>query len=210
MIGDPPATQPASVVPAGTHNSEMGCATDWEPACVDAQLTLDAKDKIWKGAFTLPTGPYSYKAALNGDWTENYGERGVRDGANISYETLDGEVTFYYDPTTHWATSDEETAIITAPGDFQSELGCPADFSPDCMRPWLQDKDGDGVFSWATTQIPAGTWHFKVAHGLSLAENYGDGGVANGGNMTVTVPSSSAKTSFTYDAATHLTSVTSQ
>ena len=209
-IGDPPTTQPASVVPAGTHNSEMGCATDWEPSCVDARLTLDAKDKIWKGAFTLPAGPYSYKAALNGDWTENYGEKGVRDGANISYETVDGAVTFYYDPMTHWATSDEETAVITVPGSFQSELGCPADFSPDCMRPWLQDKDGDGVFSWATTKIPAGTWTFKVAHGLSWGENYGDGGVANGANMAVTVPTDGAKTAFTYDSATHLTTVTSQ
>lgn len=209
-IGDSPATQPTSVVPAGTHNTEMGCASDWEPACVNAQLALDAKDRIWKGAFTLPAGPYAYKAALNGSWTENYGDKGERDGANISYETLDGAVTFYYDPTTHWATSDEQTAIITVPGSFQSELGCPSDFAPDCMRPWLQDKDGDGIFAWATTKIPAGTWTFKVAHGLSWGENYGDGGVANGANMTVTVPADGAKTSFTYNSTTHLTTVTSQ
>ena len=63
---------------------------------------------------------------------------------------------------------------------------------------------------WATTQIPAGTWQFKVAHGLSWDENYGDGGVLNGGNITMTVPADGAKTSFTYDSATHLTTVTSQ
>ncbi|KGN39489.1 alpha-amylase family glycosyl hydrolase [Knoellia subterranea] len=208
-IGDSPETQPGAVAVAGTHNSEMGCPADWEPWCDNAQLALDAKDKIWKKSFDLPAGPYSYKAALDRAWTENYGEKGVRDGANISYET-DGSVTFYYDPTTHWATSDEETTIVTVPGSFQSELGCPSDFAPDCMRPWLQDKDGDGIFSWATTKIPAGTWTFKVAHGLSWDENYGDGGAANGANMTVTVPSDGARTTFNYNSSTHVTTVSSQ
>jgi len=209
-IGDPPATQPSTVGVPGTHNSEMGCAADWAQDCDEAQLVLDSADKIWKKPFTLPAGPYAYKAALDKSWTENYGDKGEFNGANISYETLDGEVTFYYDPTTHWATSDEETTILTAAGDFQSELGCPGDWAPACMRPWLQDKDGDGVFSWATTQIPAGTWQFKVAHGLSWDENYGDGGVLKGGNITLTVPADGAKTTFTYDSATHLTTVTSQ
>lgn len=207
-IGDPPADQPSAVAVAGTHNSEMGCAADWEPWCDQAQLSLDGQDQIWKGSFTLPAGPYSYKAALDRTWTENYGEKGVRDGSNISYET-DGTVTFYYDPTTHWATSDEETTIVTAPGDFQSELGCSADWSPACMRPWLQDKDGDGVYTWATTKIPAGTWSFKVAHGLSWDESYGTGGSASGGNLTVTVPSDGARTVFSYDSSTHVATATS-
>ena len=95
----------------------------------------------------------------------------MRDGANISFET-DGTVTFYYDPTTHWATSDEEGVMITVPGSFQTELGCSADWDPACMRPWLQDKDGDGVYAIVTTRIPAGTWEFKVAHNLSWTESY--------------------------------------
>ena len=132
----------------------------------------------------------------------------MRDGTNISYET-DGSVTFYYDHATHWATSDEQTEIITAAGSFQSELGCPADWLPDCMRPWLQDKDGDGVYAWATKQIPAGSWEFKIAHGLSFAENYGAGGVPNGENISVVVPTTGATTTFTYDSATHQSAVTS-
>ncbi len=206
-IGDP-VTQPTTVAVAGTHNSEMGCAADWLPDCDQAQLALDPKDQIWKKAFTLPAGPYAYKAALDRAWTENYGEKGVRDGANISYET-DGSVTFYYDHATHWATSDEETTIVTAAGSFQSELGCPGDWQPDCMRPWLQDKDGDGVFAWATTKIPAGSYEFKVAHGLSWDENYGAGGAPNGANITLTVPADGAKTTFVYDSSTHVTTVSS-
>ena len=44
------------------------------------------------------------------------------------------------------------------------------------MRPWLQDPDGDGTYTWSTDQIPAGVYEFKVAHGLSWDENYGAGG----------------------------------
>ena len=201
--GDPGA-QPTTVGVAGTHNSEMGCPRDWDETCDQSQLVLDQDDKIWKKSFTIPAGPYAYKAQLNRAWTENYGARGVRDGENISYET-DGTVTFYYDHATHWATSDEETEIITVPGSFQSELGCSGDWQADCMRPWLQDKDGDGVFALATTKIPAGTWEFKVAHDLSFDESYGpDGGSGNG---SFTVPADGTKVSFVYDSSTHRTTV---
>ena len=202
-LGDPPATQPSSVAIAGTLNSEQGCPADWLPDCAAAQMTLDATDKIWKKTVTLPAGPYAYKAALDKSWTENYGDAGIKDGANISFET-DGTVTFYYDPTTHWATSDEQGPIITVPGSFQSELGCAADWDPACLRPWLQDKDGDGVYALATTKIPAGTWEFKVAHGLSFDESY------PAGNLSVTVPANGARTTFLYDRATHEVTVTSE
>jgi len=118
-------------------------------------------------------------------------------------------VSFYYDPTTHWVTSDSEGAIVTTAGDFQSELGCAADWAPDCMRMWLQDKDGDGTYTIATERIPAGTWSFKIAVGLSWDENYGAGGVPDGDNVTVTVPSDGATTTFGYDSATHAITVTS-
>ena len=42
---------------------------------------------------------------------------------------------------------DAQGPIITVPGSFQSELGCPADWDPSCMRPWLTDQDGDGTFT---------------------------------------------------------------
>ena len=206
--------QPDAASVPGTHNSEMGCdATfgtngDWAPDCPQAQLALDAQDGIWKGSFDLPAGSYGYKVAIDRAWTENYGAGGVRDGDNISYET-DGGVTFYYDHATHWGTSDEEGPVVTLPGSFQSELGCDAGWSPGCMRPWLQDPDGDGTYTWATEAIPAGTWTFKVAHGLSWDENYGDGGIPDGGDITVTVPEDGARTTFVYDSATHLVTTSS-
>ena len=206
--GDP-VPQPDAVSVPGTHNSEMGCPVelgvsgDWAPDCDEAQLALDTDDGIWKRHYTgLPAGPYSYKAALDRKWDVNYGLGGGPD--NIPYETTDGDVSFYFDPATHWATSDEEGAIITVPGSFQKELGCPDDWQPGCMRPWLQDKDGDGIYTWSTLLIPAGTWSFKVAHGLSWDESY----PAN--DVSVTVPVDGAKTTFVYNSTTHEVTATSQ
>ena len=97
IVGDPapsgggagpvgPVTQPDSVSVPGTHNSEMGCAGDWQPDCDQAQLTLDAQDQIWKGTYsTIPAGPNDYKAAINKSWDENYGAGGAKGGGNITY-----------------------------------------------------------------------------------------------------------------------------
>ncbi len=64
--------------------------------------------------------------------------------------------TFYYEHGRHFATSDAQGPIVTVPGSFQSELGCPADWTPDCMRPWLTDQDGDGTYTWSTTRDRSG------------------------------------------------------
>ncbi|GAB3068444.1 pullulanase-type alpha-1,6-glucosidase [Pedococcus soli] len=216
IVGDPkpagggdgggvgPVTQPANVSVPGDHNSEMGCAADWAPDCDQAQLTLDPKDHVWKGTYTLPPAEHAYKAAIDKKWDENYGAGGRPNGDNISYTAPSGPVTFYYDHATHWATSDAQGPIITAPGAFQSELGCPADWSPDCMQPWLQDPDGDKTYTWSTDQLPPGTYEFKIAHGLNWDENYGAGGAPGGANLSVTVPAAGMITSISYDLATHV------
>jgi hypothetical protein len=53
--------------------------------------------------------------------------------------------------------------------------------------------------------IPAGSWEFKVAHGLTWDESYGDGGGAN--NIPLTVPAGGAQVTFLYDISTHQTTV---
>ncbi|MEU0095823.1 pullulanase-type alpha-1,6-glucosidase [Kribbella sp. NPDC006257] len=206
--GTGPVTQPANVSVPGDHNSEMGCPADWSPDCSQAQLTLDAKDKVWKGTYTLPAGEHAYKAAINKTWDENYGAGGVSNGANISYTAPATPVTFYYEHGRHYATSSAEGPIITVPGSFQSELGCPADWTPDCMRPWLTDQDGDGTYTWSTTEIGAGSYEAKVAHNLSFDENYGAGGVKDGPNIAINVPGDGLVVTFSYVLATHLLTVT--
>ena len=94
-----------------------------------------------------------------------------------------------------------------APGSFQSELGCPGDWDPTCLRSWLQDPDGDGIYAFETTALPQGSYETKVAINESWNENYGQGGVLNGSNIAFTVPSDHAKVTFSYDSGSHVLSV---
>src|SRR5512134_2573920 len=73
---------PTTVTIAGSLQSELGCAGDWDPGCAATHLALDAEDGVWQGAFDLPAGAFEYKAALNGTWDENYGANAARNGAN--------------------------------------------------------------------------------------------------------------------------------
>jgi pullulanase-type alpha-1,6-glucosidase len=208
--GGGPVEQPAAVSVPGSHNSEIGCPGDWQPECDQAQMTRDAKDDVWKATFELPAQSFAYKAAINRSWDENYGAGGQRNGSDIPFQAPGGPVTFYYDHATNWITNDATDPIITAPGSFQSELGCPGDWQPDCMRSWLQDPDGDGTYTFTTTQIPAGAYEVKVAHGLSWAENYGAGGVPDGPNISFSVGSDGQAVTFSYVLDTHLLTIRSE
>ncbi|MDT0185585.1 pullulanase-type alpha-1,6-glucosidase [Microbacterium sp. ARD31] len=201
--GGGPVTQPGAVSMPGSHNSEIGCPGDWQPDCAEAQMSLDADDLVWKKTVALPAGGYEYKAALENSWDENYGAGGARGGGNIAL-TLGAarDVTFYYDHASHWITTDANGPIATLAGSFQSELGCPADWSPDCMRSWLKDLDGDGTYTFAAT-LPPGSYETKVAHGLSWAENYGQDGAPDGANIPFSVPAGGVEVLFTYDVTTH-------
>jgi pullulanase-type alpha-1,6-glucosidase len=203
-----PVTQPSAVSIPGNLNPAMGCPGEWQPECDQAQLTLDPKDDIWKGTYALPAGDYEYKVAIDRSWTENYGAGARRDGPNIPLALAnDIDVTFYYDHATHWVTSDAQDPIVTAPGSFQDELGCPGDWDPSCMRSWLKDIDGDGTYTFSTTAIPAGSYEVKVTHGLSWDENYGAGGEPDGANISFSVPAGS-RTTFSYELDTNVLTVT--
>ncbi len=208
--GTGPVIQPDAVSMPGSHLSEIGCAGDWQPACEQAQLSLDADDEIWKGTVDVPAGSYEYKAAINRSWDENYGAGGVPGGANLALDAPGGPVSFYYDHATHWITTDAQGPIVTAAGSFQSELGCPTDWAPDCMRSWLQDPDGDGTYTFSTTRIPAGSYQVKATHGLSWEENYGAGGAADGADIDFEVPADGVQTSFSYDLAGHVLTVSTR
>jgi pullulanase-type alpha-1,6-glucosidase len=100
-----------------------------------------------------------------------------------------------------------DTPIVTAPGSFQSELGCAGDWMPECRLSELTDPDGDGVFTFSTTAIPAGSYEVKVAHNLSWAENYGAGGARDGANIPFFVAATGDRTTFSYVLATHVLTV---
>ena len=201
---------PSSVAIPGSLDSELGCPGDWDPGCPQAQLSYDASDDVWQGTYPLPAGSYEYKAALNHSWDENYGANAQQNGPNISLNLGSASsVKFYYDHKSHWITSNRNTTIAVAPGSFQSELGCPGDWQPDCLRSWLQDTDGDGIYTFSTTALPAGSYEGKVAINESWDENYGQGGVQNGPNIGFNVPSNGTRVDFVYNGSTHVLTITS-
>lgn len=186
----------------GSHNSEMGCAGDWAPGCEAAKLTKRA-DGIYEGTFTVPAGDYEYKVAINGSWDLNYGANGEQNGPNVAYST-DGTkpVTFFWNPVTKVVSSSAEGPVVTLPGSFQSEVGCPGDWQPECLASLMQDGDKDGVYTWSTSSIPSGSYEVKVAHNRSWDENYGVGGAPGGANHTFTATDGKL-VEFRYTIATH-------
>ncbi|HTH06830.1 MAG TPA: alpha-amylase family glycosyl hydrolase, partial [Ilumatobacteraceae bacterium] len=204
LVEEEEPEQPIDLVTVpGSHNSEMGCAGDWTPGCEAAKLTLRA-DGIYAGTFTIPEGDYAYKVALNGSWDLNYGANGEQGGRDITYST-DGTkpITFYWNPTTKVVSSTAEGPTVTLPGSFQSEVGCPGDWQPECLASLMQDGDKDGVYTWSTSSIPDGAYEAKVAHGGKWDENYGVGGAPGGANYTFTATTGKL-VEFRYTLATHV------
>src|SRR3990172_3216244 len=188
---------PNFVVLPGSFQSELGCPGDWQPDCDATALIYDASDAVWQGSWTVPAGSWEYKAALNHSWDENYGQNATQNGPNLSLNlAASTAVKFYYDHKSHWITDNRNAVIATVPGSFQSELGCPGDWQPDCLRSWLQDPDGNGSYEFRTSALPAGTYEAKVAINESWDENYGAGGVQNGPNIFFTVPLSGVEMIF--------------
>jgi len=163
-LGGGAAGAPTSVTLAGSLQSELGCSGDWQPDCATTDLT--PTDGVFYGTFTIPAGSYEYKAALNHTWVESYGWHGG--GDNIPLAATGGPIQFAFDPVSHWVADSVNSKLVTAPGSFQSELGCPGDWQPDCLRSWLEDLDGDGIFTFETRSIPIGTYDAKVTIGRKL------------------------------------------
>ena len=196
---------PTSVTIAGSLQKILGCADDWKPECDKTFLAYDAEDDAWQGSFNVPTGNYEYKAALNAAWTESYGKNGGADNIALAV-TNTMTVTFMYDDKSHWVTDNKNSLIATAPGSYQKAIGCGGDWKPDCLRSWLQDKDGDGTYQFATTSIPAGSYEFKVATGQDWGNpNYGVDGGAD--NVKFTVPAGAQKVTFSFSSTTKIPTV---
>ena len=79
-VGPSAATAPTSATIAGDLQSELGCPGDWAPDCAATDLT--PTDGVFVRSFTVPTGNWQYKVALNHSWDESYG--GHTGGDNIS------------------------------------------------------------------------------------------------------------------------------
>jgi glycosidase len=92
-----------SVTVAGSLQSEIGCAADWNPACQESHLAFDTGDGKWHGTWTLPEGSYEWKVAINDSWDVNYGSGGAAGGGNLALAVPagGGRYTFTWDQVTH-------------------------------------------------------------------------------------------------------------
>ncbi len=192
VVAAPPAVIADMVNVPGTIQPLLGCPGEWQPDCDATKLEYNAADDVWMRTFDkLPAGSYEYKVAINGNWTENYGPVADAGGGNIKLDVAkDRPITFYYDHKTHWIADTVRQKIITMPGTYQDEIGCKSDNAADCMRSWLQDVDGDGIYLWQTNAIPAGDYEAQVAVN----------GTAQGEQMMFKVGKTGEATTFAYDS----------
>ncbi|HEX8704634.1 MAG TPA: pullulanase-type alpha-1,6-glucosidase, partial [Myxococcaceae bacterium] len=192
------AAAPSTVTLVGDLQSELGCASDSDPSCTNTRLELDASDGVWQKSFNVPAGTWKYKiAAEENATTTTHGGPG---GAELTL-TLSAprSVKFYFDPNSKFV-SDNVRRIAVSPGNFQSELGCPSDWQPDCLKTWLQDPDGDGTFTLITNALPPGAYEGKVAINESWDENYGTNGAPGGSNIGFTVQTAGQQMTFTWES----------
>ncbi|MBK8901694.1 MAG: pullulanase-type alpha-1,6-glucosidase [Anaerolineaceae bacterium] len=208
--GLPPAAAafPDMVVIPGTIQSVLGCPGDWDTTCANTALTYSETDQLWLGTFDIPAGDYEYKAALNGTWDVNFGLNAQPGGPNIPLSLAeDTSVTFYFDNQTGWVTDSVNSLIANVPGSFQDELGCAEEWMPGCLASWLQDPDGDGVFTFQTVSIPVGEYEAKVAVNGTWDVNYGEGGAQDGANIPFSVQEADTLVTFSFDSRSNLLNI---
>lgn len=83
-------------------------------------------------------------------------------------------------------TDDPET--VTLVGNFQSQIGCPAEWDPTCVASQLNPRR-DGIRWEADFILEPGDYEYKVAINGSWAENYGANGVRDGANVAFSLDS---------------------
>ena len=69
---------------------------------------------------------------------------------------------WYYDQADHYVADSVNKVIASVPGNYQSEIGCPGDWQPDCLKSLLKGPETGGVYQFSTTAIPAGNYEAKV------------------------------------------------
>jgi pullulanase-type alpha-1,6-glucosidase len=196
--GEPPLL----VTFPGNYPAAAGLGNDWDPSNEAIKGADDNGDGVYKFVTSaIPAGTYEFKAAVGGSWDESYGINGGPN--NVPFTSTGGEVHFYYDRGSgdNFVASRPNYKIPVVAGNLQSELGCPGDWQPDCLKTWMKDPDGDEVYTF-TAEVPEGNWEYKVA----LNESWDTAFPAS--NRAFTVPAGGATVTFSFDAATNEVSET--
>jgi hypothetical protein len=165
-------------------------------------MTKGLNDGVWRKQFSLPSGSFNYFAALNGTFDQTYGLHGGNALTPVPLSVSTAQlVKFYFDENTHWITDNVNSQILVLAGSFQSELGCTGDFQANCLRSWLEDVDGDGIYTFETL-LPVGNYGTIVAanEGFDLTYHNPDGG-----NYDFTAIGNPVK--FSFNGLTHILTI---
>jgi|GEM_PF-1916878 len=187
----------------GSFQSEVGCEVDMMQECEATQMTYDVIGDIWQAEFALPAGEYDYRIYLDNNDTHIYGKNGTS-GVNsfpieLTIETPQ-TVNFYYDHKTGWITDNVNSLILTLPSNFQNKVGCRDEWNAECFRTWLQDIDGDGLYTYETLLVPGGSWETRVALDGNIDTSYGQGGTFDGDNIPLWIANVGHLSVFTWDS----------
>ncbi|HET7811428.1 MAG TPA: pullulanase-type alpha-1,6-glucosidase [Steroidobacteraceae bacterium] len=158
----------------GSFQSELGCGSDWDPACFRSWLEDVQGSGVYSfSTHALPAGSYECKVALDGGWDVNYGAGGVQNGPNIAFTVpANGmDVVFQWNSTTkelkvivggihgdlsraqaYWLTAD--TIAWNVPPDTAVSLFADPDGALALDAPGV--IAGPNSKSWALAQDPAG------------------------------------------------------
>src|SRR5512139_3974452 len=77
---------------------------------------------------------------------------------------------------------------VVVVGSFQDEAGCSGDWQPDCAASALYYDAEDGVWQGSFSNIPPGSYEYKVALNKSWDENYGQNAQRSGANIPLNIP----------------------
>ncbi|MCB0205830.1 MAG: hypothetical protein KDH89_13490, partial [Anaerolineae bacterium] len=190
---------PLVVTFPGDWPEAAGLGNNWDPGNLAIQANDDNNDGVWKFVTdAVPAGSYQFKAAVGGTWDENYGVNGTPNGDNVPFTTDGGTVNFYYDRDSgdNFVASRPDYTIPVVAGDFLEAIGG-ANWSPDNLRSWMKDPDGDGVYTFIAQDVPEGDWQYKVALNESWDVSYPQD------NVQFSVPAGGGNVTFSYDGVTH-------
>ena len=187
---------------AGDFQASQGCGGDWDPGCAATSLAFDPASGLWSAELDIPAGDYQFKVT-NGSWDENWGAWGAPGGDNITFTAVEGKSTyFFFDPLTGYAFASPAESLYTLPGGWGEAglFGC-SEWAPACLGTVMFPQQ-DGTYQRTVSTLPAGSYQFKVARGLSWDNAWG----VDGANATFSTAGSENIT-FTFDPATEKVSV---
>mgnify|MGYP001810015232 CR=1 FL=1 len=66
----------------GSFQSELGCASDWDPSCGATALAFNAGRGTWERPFQLAAGQWQFRVTVGPSWFFNLGTGGLSNGSN--------------------------------------------------------------------------------------------------------------------------------